>query len=89
MEEVERVSLTASSCTPSHIINNEATALYEIHHEAKAALEEKDPTEVCSSSVKSPGENELRAGMERSKEASRIPKKTIKYYSHSRLILMH
>lgn len=42
MEEVERVSLTASSCTPSHIINNEATALYEIHHEAKAALEEKD-----------------------------------------------
>lgn len=66
------------SCIPIHTINNEAIALYEIHYEAKVALEEKDCMKACSLSIdKSPRESERRAGVERSQEASRIYKKTV------------
>lgn len=53
-----------SSCIPIHNINNEATAFYEIYHEAKVDLEEKDCLKACSLFVdKSPGQSKLRAGV--------------------------
>lgn len=47
-------------------MNNEVTALYEIHYKAKVALEEKGGLKTCSLSAhKSPGESELRAGVKK------------------------
>lgn len=47
-------------------MNNEVTALYKTHYEAKVALEEKEGLKACSLSAhKSPGESELRAGVKK------------------------
>lgn len=51
-------------------MNNEATALYEIHYPAKVALEEKDYLQACFSSVKVLGKMNWGQGW---KEIKKLP----------------